>query len=221
MHRDTSRARIVIADDHELARAGLRSVLESDPRLEVVGEGRTGLEAVALCRSLHPDLALLDVRMPEMDGLAATQAIKEDAPGTSVILFTMHEDPAYLLEALKTGASAYLLKGATRRQIRSAVHQVLAGESLLHAEVVLQMLTQFAEATQEGTVAVQLTPRERDVLRLVALGQTNREIGKTLGFTSSTAKTHVEHLIGKLGVSDRTQAAVRAIKLGLVSPTHP
>ncbi len=185
-------ARVVVADDHDLARAGLRSLLSGERGLEVVGEASSGREALELCRRVRPDLVLMDVRTPDMNGLAVTRAIKHESPATSVILFTMYESADYLVEALKAGAAGYLLKGASKVEILSTVRQVLAGDS-------------------------QLTRREHDVLRLIVLGQTNREIADTLNLTVSTVKTHVEHVIGKLEVSDRTQAAVRAIELGLAS----
>jgi DNA-binding NarL/FixJ family response regulator len=211
------RARLVIVDDHELARAGLRSVLSGERGLEVVGEASNGAEAVAVCRTLRPDLVLMDVRMPDVDGLAATRALKRESPTTGVILFTVYENPDYLVEALKSGAAGYLLKGASKREIVSTVRQVLAGESLLHPELVMSLLKQLSNVSSDSAAAQRLSPRERDVLRLIALGQSNKEIAAALDLTVSTVKTHVEHVIGKLGVSDRTQAAVRAIELGLTS----
>jgi DNA-binding NarL/FixJ family response regulator len=204
-------------DDHELARAGLRTLLSGERGLEVVGEATNGAEALTLCHRLQPDLVLMDVRMPDVDGLAATRAIKRETPTTSVILFTVYENPDYLVEALKAGAAGYLLKGSPRQEIVSTVRQVLAGESLLHPEVVLSLLKQLSGTPHDTGSVQRLSPRERDVLRLIALGQSNKEIAATLDLTVSTVKTHVEHVIGKLGVSDRTQAAVRAIELGLSS----
>jgi DNA-binding NarL/FixJ family response regulator len=210
-------ARIVIADDHEVARVGLRSILTHERDLRVIGEARNGREALALCRRLRPDLVLLDVRMPDMDGLAVTRAVRQESPSTSIILFTVYESLDYVLNALKAGAAGYLLKEASKGEILAAVRQVISGDSLFHPELVLQLLNRMASPQATTPLAMLLTPREREVLRLVALGQTNREIAHTLGTTSSTAKTHVEHLIAKLGVADRTQAAVKAVEAGLVS----
>jgi DNA-binding NarL/FixJ family response regulator len=210
-------ARIVIADDHEVARVGLRSILTDEQDLRVIGEARNGREALALCRRLRPDLVLLDVRMPDMDGLAVTRAVRQESPRTSIILFTVYESLDYVINALKAGAAGYLLKEASKGEILAAVRQVISGDSLLHPELVLQLLNRMASPRATTPLAMLLTPREREVLRLVALGQTNREIAHTLGTTSSTAKTHVEHLIAKLGVADRTQAAVKAVEAGLVS----
>jgi DNA-binding NarL/FixJ family response regulator len=208
--------RVVVVDDHDLVRAGLRGLLSGERGLEVVGEAANGRDALVLCRRLQPDVVLMDVRMPDMDGLSVTRAIKHESPRTSVILFTMYENADYLVEALKAGAAGYLLKGASKWEIVSTVRNVLAGESVLHPELVLQLLRGLSGATPESAIAQPLTRRERDVLVLIALGQTNREIADTLTLTVGTVKTHVEHLISKLEVSDRTQAAVRAIELGLV-----
>ena len=209
-------ARVVIADDHDVVRAGVRTLLSGERGLEVVGEAANGREALTLCRRARPDLVLMDVRMPDMDGLAGTRAIKDESPRTSVSLFTMYDNPDYLVEALKAGAAGYLQKGAPKAEIVTTVRKVLAGESVLHPEVVLELLRQLSSETHGAPDNNQLTRRERDVLGLIVLGQTNREIADTLTLTISTVKTHVEHLIAKLAVSDRTQAAVRAMELGLV-----
>jgi DNA-binding NarL/FixJ family response regulator len=155
--------------------------------------------------------------MPDMNGLAVTRAIKQESPVTSVILFTIYESADYVVEALQAGAAGYLLKGSSRSEILTTVRQVLAGDSLLRPDLVLQLLRRLSESTVEPCGANQLTSRQHDVLRLIVLGQTNREIAETLNLTVSTVKTHVEQVIGKLGVSDRTQAAVRATELGIGS----
>jgi DNA-binding NarL/FixJ family response regulator len=214
---------VVIADDHELARAGLRSMLAYERGLELVGEAANGREAVALCKELHPDLALLDVRMPEMDGLAAARAIKQASPRTIVLIITTHEHPDYLLAALKAGAAGYMLKDVSRQELLTAVRRVLRGESILNGEVATQALQRLAGETtaQAGPPLERLTARERQVLQLLAEGQTNREIAAHLSLSVGTVKIHVEHIIAKLGVSDRTQAAVRAVASGLLRATTP
>jgi DNA-binding NarL/FixJ family response regulator len=209
--------RLVIVDDHDLARAGLASLLSTDSRLRIVGEATNGREAVALCRHLRPDLVLMDVRMPDLDGLAATRAIKQDCPETSVVIVTMHENADYLVEALRAGAAGYVLKGATKQELVSTVSRVLSGEPVISSELTIQVLRRLVRADQVASAAVRLTAREYDVLRLVVQGQTNGEIAQDLRISRSTAKAHVEHILDKLGVSDRTQAAVRAVELGLVA----
>jgi DNA-binding NarL/FixJ family response regulator len=221
-------AQIVIADDHDLARAGLHSMLKGQRGLKVVGEGKNGREALELCRRLQPDLALLDVRMPEMDGLTTCHSIKQEYPAISVILVTIHENPEYLLEALKAGAAGYIFKDTTQRELLTAVRRVLCGESILDKDLVVRVLRHFAEQTssqqeefppEQVSPPEQLSPREREVLELLTQGQTNREIAQHLTVSRSTVKNHVEHILAKLGVSDRTQAAVRAIELGLLHTT--
>ena len=216
--RKAKPARVVIADDHELARAGLRAMLTGQRGLELVGEATNGREALELCRRLQPDLALIDVRMPELDGLATCRAIKQECPATSVILVTVHENPEYLLEALKAGAAGYVLKDISQRELITAVYGVLQGESMLSKELVIRVLQRWASQTphQEQLLPGLLSPREREVLQLLAQGQTNREIARKLIVSVSTVKIHVEHILAKLNVSDRTQAAVRAIELGLL-----
>jgi len=216
--RKAKPARLVIADDHELARAGLRAMLTGQRGLELVGEAANGREALALCRRLQPDLALIDVRMPEQDGLATCRAIKQECPATSVILVTIHENPEYLLEAFKAGAAGYVLKDISQRELITAVQGVLHGESMLNKELVIRLLQHRASETPhpEKLPPGRLSPREREVLQLLTQGQTNREIAQNLIVSVSTVKSHVEHILAKLSVSDRTQAAVRAIELGLL-----
>jgi DNA-binding NarL/FixJ family response regulator len=219
--------RLVLADDHHLLRRGFRSLLSGEPGLEVVGEASTGLEAIELCQRLVPDLILMDVRMPEMDGITATRRIKDEQPGVSVLMVTMHENPDYLLEALDAGAAGYVLKDAPAERLINAVHRTLDGESPLNQELATRLLRQLAEEkldTPSHTppkhhepLADALTPRETEVLGLLTTGQTNQQIAQTLTISKGTAKVHVERIIRKLGVSDRTQAAVRALELGFTS----
>jgi DNA-binding NarL/FixJ family response regulator len=211
--------RVIIADDHELARLGLRTMLTPEPDLEVVGEATTGREAVELSRRLEPDLVLMDIRMPDLDGLTATRAIKEALPRTSILVVTLSEDPDYLMEALRVGAAGFVLKDASRREVVLAIRQVLTGESPLDPRLSAQLIRRMAQVGQSAKERPakrgdELTPRELDVLRLVAEGKTNSEIAQTLFVSVGTVKVHVERIIDKLDVSDRTQAAVRAVELG-------
>ena len=211
-------ARMIIADDHELARAGLRNMLEGERGLTLVGEAPNGRAAVALCQELRPDLALLDVRMPEMDGLAAARAIRQACPQTRVLIVTTHENPDYLLAALKAGVAGYVLKDVTRQDLLSIIRRVLRGESVLSGEIAVRTLQRMADV-QAAPITVlpeRLTLREREVLQQVVAGHTNRVIAENLSLSIGTVKIHVEHIIAKLGVSDRTQAAVRAVESGLL-----
>src|SRR5215210_2315087 len=223
-------ARIAIVDDHDLAREGLQDMLADEPDIEVVGEAANGREALAICSRVRPDLVLMDVRMPQMDGLEATRAIKQEYPKISVLILTMHENPDYLLEALRAGAAGYVLKDAPQDEVATAVRQVLAGESPLNPELAARLLRRLAveegergalsrvsrEGRREGLYTEPLTPREQEVLGLMKLGHTNRKIAQQLVISPGTAKNHVEHIIQKLGVSDRTQAVVRALELGIL-----
>jgi DNA-binding NarL/FixJ family response regulator len=219
-NRRSEAARVIIVDDHELARAGLRSMLEGERGLELVGEATNGREGLALCKTVRPDLVLLDVRMPEMDGLAATRAIKQECPETSVLIITTHESPDYLLAALKAGAAGYLLKDVTRQELLGTIRRILRGEAILSGELAARALQQLLvqQPAAGEPPPERLTRRERDVLALVVEGQTNREIAARLSLSVGTVKIHVEHIIAKLGVSDRTQAAVRAVERGLLRP---
>lgn len=211
-------AHLIIADDHELSRSGIRNMLTGERDIEVIGEAKNGYEALELCRVLRPNLALIDVRMPGMDGLETTRAIKQVCPETSVIIVTMHENPDYLIAAMKAGASGYLLKDTSRRELLSAIRHVMHGESFLNTELTQRLLQHlYAEKPSSNEVIPEpLTSRERDVLQLLTQGQTNREIARELVISAGTVKVHVQHIIAKLGVSDRTQAAVRAVEMGLL-----
>lgn len=218
--------RLIIVDDHELARESLQNMLSDEPDIEIVGEAANGRQALLLCSRLAPDLILMDVRMPEMDGLAATKEVKQRYPQTSVIMLTMHENPDYLFEALKVGAAGYVLKDAPQEEIIEAVRRVRNGESPMDSELAARLLRRLASegerwrgkrASREAADAVEpLTPRELEVLALMKLGRTNRQIAADLVISLGTAKNHVEHIIAKLGVSDRTQAVVKALELGIL-----
>jgi DNA-binding NarL/FixJ family response regulator len=214
-------ARLIIVDDHEIARSGLRTMLATEPSWRVVGEATNGAEGLALCRRLVPDLVLMDVRMPDMDGIAATRAITAELPDTRVIITTMYEDPDYLQRALEAGAVGYVLKDATRHVLIDAVRQALRGAFPLHQDLASQLLLRLTtDGPHVGRPGrVQLTPRELDVLRLLTQGLTNRQIAERLYLSVGTVKLHVERILAKLDVTDRTQAAARAVELGLGSAT--
>ncbi len=211
-------------------------MLEGEPDFEVVGEASNGREAFALCRSLRPDLVLMDVRMPEMDGLEATRAIKQEHPEIGVLIVTMHDSPDYMFEAIKGGAAGYVLKDASREELITAVRRALDGELPMDPDLAARLLRRLADEAQErarepagdcsraparplSEPELSLTPRELAVLELLAQGQTNGGIARSLVVSTGTVRTHVKRVIAKLGVSDRTQAAVRAFELGIVTPT--
>ena len=228
----TSPAQILIADDHDLVRDGFHRMLASDPELQVVGEARNGQEAIELCRSLRPDLVLMDVRMPEIDGLAATRIIKEEFPTVSVLIISTYDNPDYLFEAIRAGAAGYVLKDTPKRTLIEIIQRTLNGEATLDSEVAVQLIKRFTDKAgptelppvpEERSSASpeplkDLTTRELEVLPLLAQGKSNPEIAEKLSISRSTAKVHVGHIINKLGVSDRTQAVIRAIALRLVDP---
>jgi DNA-binding NarL/FixJ family response regulator len=205
-------------------------MLLREPDLEVVGEAANGREAVELCREHRPDLVLMDVRMPKMDGLGATREIKRQWPLIAVLIVTTYESPDYLREAIKVGAAGYVLKDAPKNQLLNSIRRTLNGETALNQELASQLIKSLVEEAehqlnrqqQSGRPTTEpaeaLTGRELEVLRLLGLGQTNPQIAQTLFISRGTAKVHVQHIIRKLGVSDRTQATVRAIEIGLLDP---
>ncbi len=236
-HSDTERARVLVADDHAFVRMGITAVLATDPDLMVVGEAKDGEEAVRLCRELRPDLVLMDVSMPGMDGIEATRKLKVEFPETSVLILTVHADQRLLMEAVKAGAAGYVLKGERPDHVLDAVRAVLDGETPLDQGLAMSLLRRLGEeeaarstprrppepTSREHGAATSLpealTPREMEVLSRIALGETNRQIAKELHISLSTVKRHLERILSKLGVSDRTQAAVKAIEIGLRAPT--
>ena len=231
---ESEAVRYVVADAHPLFRVGLVRTLNGSSGLRLVGETADGREAVELCRRLRPDLVVMDARMPVMDGIAATRAIREESPLTKVLVVTAVEDPKYLSEALRAGAAGYVLKYASQQEVIDAVRSVLRGEHPLNQGLATRLLLHLMDkvpkedlvalmkaglpgAPTEPALSEAMTPREADVLRLIAQGLGNQEIAQTLFVSLSTVKKHVGRVFAKLGVSDRTQAAVKAIELGLVS----
>ena len=211
--------RLVLADDHEVTRTGFVALLAGHPQFEVVGQACEGQQAVELCRHLLPDIAILDIRMPVLNGLGAACLLQQQLPDIKVVMFTMDDSVEHLEAAMTAGAVGYLLKDASRDEVINALQRVAAGEEVLNSAVSARLLRRMTDRnTGVATSKENLTPRERQVLALVANGMSNRAIGEKLGITTGTAKTHVERVIGKLAAADRTQAAVRGIALGLVNP---
>ena len=219
--------RVLIADDQALVRAGFRKILDSEPGIEVVAEASDGIEATDLADRLRPDIVLMDIRMPRLDGIAATQRIVASAPaGPRVLMLTTYGLDDYVFEALRAGASGFLVKDAPPEHLVAAVDTVAAGEALLDPAVTRAVIDEFVRrspaAPRPGTELDQLTERELEVLKLLTRGQSNAEIAKTLVVSDATVKTHVTHVLMKLGVRDRVQAVIYAYEAGLVRPgQHP
>ena len=209
--------RVAIADDHAVVRQGLRTFLELQEGMDVVGEAADGEEAVALVERTAPDVVLLDLVMPRVDGLEAIRRIRERAPATRILVLTSFADANTVLPAVRAGAAGYLLKDVQPPELAGAIRTVHAGEALLAPSVATMLVEQLAaEDGDDAERGGHLTPREREVLALVARGRANKAIALDLGVSERTVKTHVSNILGKLNLTDRTQAAVYAVRHGIV-----
>ena len=215
--------RVLLVDDQSLVRAGFRLVLENEADIEVVGEASNGHEALHSTRRLDPDVVLMDIRMPELDGIAATRSITA-RHRARVLVLTTYDLDEYVYDALQAGASGFLLKDTPPPQLAAGIRAVAAGEALLAPTVTRRLIEEFARLGPAQRVRPsaldELTPRELDVLRLLARGLSNAEIAEQLVVSDTTVKTHVAHVLSKLGLRDRVQAVVLAYECGLVSPGH-
>jgi DNA-binding NarL/FixJ family response regulator len=214
---------VLIADDQALVRVGLSKILESEPDMEVVGEAGDGEDAIAATRRLRPDVVLMDIRMPVLDGIEATRRIVAAQPGTRVLILTTFGLDGYVFDALRAGASGFMLKDAPPEEIAAAVRIVARGEALLAPAVTRAVVEEFARQAPAPPVSPppavsELTPREREVLDLLARGLSNPEICERLVISEATAKTHVARILQKLGLRDRVQAVIYAYESGLVAP---
>jgi DNA-binding NarL/FixJ family response regulator len=214
--------RVLIADDDDLMREGLAELLAGDPSIEIVGKAITGREAVERSRRLKPDVVLMDVRMPDLDGIEATRELAQAAPQTRVLILTTFEQDDYVFGALRAGASGFLLKRTRPEELIAAVHTIGEGESLLSPSVTRRVVDRMAQQPTpelaDRTKLEELTPREREVLELVARGLSNREIAAELVVEESTIRTHVKRILMKLGLRDRVQIVIFAYESGVNRP---
>ena len=216
------RSRVVLIDDHEMARRGLSAMLSTADWIEVVGEAESCDPGVDLVQRLKPDIVMLDIRMPGMDGLACLDLLKQTDRPVAVVIVTLYDDRRYVLEAIRRGAAGYLLKDATTTEVISTLRNVVEGRLAVDGRLLREALAARDEEPAPGesprkrAEAFSLTPREYDVLRLVAEGMTNKEIGGNLTITEDTVKKHVQNIIWKLRAADRTQAAILAYRMGLI-----
>ena len=211
---------VLIADDQQMVRRGFRVILEAEPDIRVVAEAGDGREAVELVRRYTPVVALLDIRMPVLDGLRAAREVIALSPGTRVLILTTFDADEYVYEALRGGASGFLLKDAPADQLITAVRSLAAGDALIDPVITRRLISRFALAARGPTGLPEelrpLTARELEVLHLIVAGKSNRDIGTALFISEATVKTHVNSLLGKMGVEDRTQAATTALQRGIV-----
>ena len=217
---------VLIADDQALVRVGLRKILESEPELVVAGAAVDGEDAVSEARRVRPEVVLMDIRMPVLDGIEATRRIVAAEPSTRVLILTTFGLDEYVYDALRAGASGFMLKDAPPEEIVGAVRIVASGEALLAPAVTRSVIEEFNRGRPRGRPApppavAELTPREREVLDLLARGLSNAEICERLVISEATTKTHVVHILQKLGLRDRVQAVIYAYETGLVSPGNP
>jgi DNA-binding NarL/FixJ family response regulator len=215
--------RVLIADDDDLMRAGLAELLTADPTIEIIGQASTGREAVERARQLAPDVVLMDVRMPDLDGIGATQELSQSAPDTRILILTTFEQDDYIFGALRAGASGFLLKRTRPEDLIAAVHIIASGDSLLSPSVTRRVINRMAlQPTPQlaGQIKLtELTPREREVLELIARGLSNREIAAALTVEESTIRTHVKRILMKLNLRDRVQAVIFAYETGASRPS--
>ena len=212
----TPAIRILIADDHPLVREGLAAVLEHESDLEVVGQAGDGIEAVALARRLAPDVILMDLQMPRMDGVAAIKQIKQEAPAIAVIILTTYDTDDYIFHGIEAGARGYLLKDSSPDEVVRAIRAVSRGESLIEPRVASRLLDRLSQYPVAPRHEAGLTPREVEVLNLMAKGAVNKQIAGQLLIGESTVKTHIIHILGKLGVHGRTEAVMEAARRGII-----
>lgn len=210
--------RILIVDDHHIVREGLRALIETEAGMELVGEARDGHEAVLKARSIKPDVILMDLVMPRMDGLEAISQIKRENEKVQILVLTSYSDDAKVFSAIKMGAMGYLLKDSLPHELLRSIREVYHGQPSLHPSIARKLMTELNRPSETPSVGEPLTEREDDVLKLLALGMSNQEIADKLVISERTVRTHVSNILMKLHLANRTQAALHAWREGLVSP---
>ncbi len=213
--------RILLVDDHPVVRRGIKALLSTEPDLEVVGEAGDGEEAVQEALRLRPDVVLMDLVMPRLDGVQATRRIMEQSPGTHVLVLTSFGSDDKVFPAIKAGARGYLLKDARAGDLLGAIRRAARGQTSLDPDVARRLLRELSSEPQRAGAGEPLTPREVDVLRLVARGMPNEDIAQRLSISEATVRTHVSHILAKLGLDNRTQAALYALRSGIATLEEP
>jgi two-component system NarL family response regulator len=213
----SKKIKVLVVDDHRLVREGLASLLRIHPEVEVVGEAADGDEAVSKARALEPEVILMDISMPGMNGITATGIIKKEKPEIKVIMLTMLDQEGYVYEAVKAGATGYMLKNTGLEDLVKGIKEVLKGGATLHPDAQAQLLKEYVFLARRSSDSYGLSDREIEVLQLLADGMSNKEIASKLFISTQTVKTHIAHIFEKLGVSDRTEAVASALRRGLVT----
>jgi DNA-binding NarL/FixJ family response regulator len=216
--------KVLIVDDHPVVREGLHTMLSTDRNIEIVGEACDGAEAVTVATEKEPNVVLMDIRMPNLDGVQATRRIKHQSPSTAIIVLTMYDNDAYVVDAVRAGASGYLLKDASRELVLDTIRAVNSGATLIKTSLLSGAISSLVESQKmrQGTVASsaenveQLTAREREVLKLAAVGYSNKDIAKELNITQDTVKKHMQSILSKLHASSRIHAAIQATRAGII-----
>jgi NarL family two-component system response regulator LiaR len=216
---ESDRVRIVLADDHPVVRQGLRAFLETQPEVEILGEAADGEEAVREVERLLPDVVLMDIVMPKVDGIEAIRRIRAISPSTQAIVLTSFADDEKIVAAVRAGAAGYLLKDARPQELINAIRAVARGEALLAPSVAARLMRELSRPSEDAAATI-LTARELEVLRLIASGRSNKEIAADLVLSEKTVKTHVSNILAKLHLADRTQAALYAVRQRLVDPAN-
>lgn len=218
---DDESIRVAIADDQSLFAGGIARILATRPGIEVVGEAHDGEQAVSLCMEREPDVVLMDISMPHMDGVAATRKIKDLSPNTAILILTVHTDDAFVFQGIKAGAQGYLLKDCSTEDLMHAIQTVHAGNTIMAQDIARKMLSTFENGAPEAEISPSLTERELQVIKALAQGMSNKQIARELQISEKTVRNYASNIYKKLHLFDRTQAVLYAIREGIVDPGNP